>query len=124
MDIFKIINSYSRKEALADGILIDITGMAKQTGFIFPVAITREAMRIITDIPAEIGYQDKNGRLFDMLFMANLFARNWIGDRGEFSVILPHWNNNKIVDKAIFKMIIGPGDNLEPVITIMLPNED
>lgn len=34
------IYSYSREQAIQDGVLIDITGIAKEAGFKWPVAIT------------------------------------------------------------------------------------
>lgn len=37
---FKIIHQYCRKQALADGILIDVTNSAKQTGIKWPLAVT------------------------------------------------------------------------------------
>jgi len=33
-------------------------------------------------------------------------------------------NDNQKLDEVKFKALCGPGDNHEPVITIMLPDED
>ena len=38
-----VISSYTRKQALVDGALIDVGDMAWDAGFKFPVALTRAA---------------------------------------------------------------------------------
>jgi hypothetical protein len=35
-----LIHTDSRRQALADGVLIDVTTTAKEVGFCFPVAVT------------------------------------------------------------------------------------
>ena len=37
---FELIHSYTRKQAIEDGGLIDVSEMAKEAGFKFPVATT------------------------------------------------------------------------------------
>jgi hypothetical protein len=41
----KLISSYARSEseALADGVLVDVTETAREAGFVIPVALTRAA---------------------------------------------------------------------------------
>jgi hypothetical protein len=36
-----LIHSYSRAEAIADGVLVDVTPVAREAGIRFPVALTR-----------------------------------------------------------------------------------
>ncbi|WP_319760545.1 DUF6573 family protein [Maridesulfovibrio sp.] len=38
--LFRMIYSYTRKQAIEDGNLIDVTGQAKETGFKVPVAVS------------------------------------------------------------------------------------
>ena len=38
-----VIFSYTRKQAIEDGVLVDITEMAKEAGIKYPVAITSTA---------------------------------------------------------------------------------
>src|ERR1039458_9449603 len=38
-----VIYSYTRKQAIEDGVLVDITEMAKEAGIKYPVAITSTA---------------------------------------------------------------------------------
>ena len=41
MEDWPVIYSYSRADALGDGQLVDISQLAREAGFVFPVAITR-----------------------------------------------------------------------------------
>ncbi len=41
-DLFgEVISSYTRVQALEDGELIDVSKTAKEAGFVFPIAVTR-----------------------------------------------------------------------------------
>lgn len=67
-----VISVYTRVEALADGVLVDVSSIAKEAGFKFPVAITTELNNTINSIPDEHSYQDREVRLWDVLYMAAL----------------------------------------------------
>ena len=69
-----VISTYSRAQAIDDGVLIDAGSMAREAGFKWPVAATSAAW---CDCVAwsEIDnqkqtYQDESGRLWDVLIMA------------------------------------------------------
>lgn len=125
----EIIHSYTREEALNDGVLIDVSTLVSNTGFKYPVAFTSNLYSKIVDIPKEYSWQDVKGRINDILFMARIKARKAINSSFIFELILPHYKYNSNGDKVIanhinLKATCGPGDNLEPVITIMLVDED
>ena len=43
-DVFgPVVASYSRAQAIEDGVLIDVTAMAREAGFKWPVALTHTA---------------------------------------------------------------------------------
>jgi hypothetical protein len=68
--------------------------------------------------------QDESGRLWDVLYMARYFAKRG-GQR--IACEVRRVPNTKIATApriARFVMVCGPGDNAEPVITIMLEGED
>lgn len=122
----EIIHSYSRADALADGVLVDVTEIAQEAGFKFPTAITSAAYEdcVSWDNSKEKAYQDESGRLWDIFSMA-LYAIRKGGntDTIRFSVLrIP--KGQKRPKMAELKMVIGPGDTPAPVITIMLPDED
>lgn len=121
---FEIISSYSRKDALEDGTLVDVSKLAKEVGFKFPVAFTSNLMGIVEDIPAKFNYQSVEGRIRDILFIASIAAKTANGEQINFKVTVPHYRNNVLINTILLKGICSPGDNLEPVITIMLKDED
>ncbi|MEW6586644.1 MAG: DUF6573 family protein, partial [Nitrospirota bacterium] len=41
---FEVIDTYSRAEAIADGVLVDVTDTAREAGILFPVAVTRSVL--------------------------------------------------------------------------------
>jgi len=115
---------YTRAEAIADGILIDVSEMAGQAGFRYPVALTAALWSDIHAISEEyVGFEDVPGRLWDVLFTARMAAQQSTErDSSSFmySLVL-HTGGN---EEYTVKLVCGPGDNLEPVITLMQPNED
>jgi len=123
---FEVISVYSRSQALADGVLVDTSALAKEAGFVFPVALTETLyhsyLAPALDLVAE--GQSIQGRLWDVLTVLR-FA------------IAKARNTDTILFKVLFlmsacsspvpidlKAICGPGDDGEPVLTIMLPDED
>jgi hypothetical protein len=115
-----VVYSYTRKQAIKDGILVDVTAQAKETGFKVPVAITSTVYDKY--IPSDLHGQDERGRLHDLLWMLFLKARGCEERIIFFEVIFQMTESKQEVIKL--KAIIGPGDTPEPVLTIMLPEED
>lgn len=120
-----IISSYSRADAIADGVLIDVTETARQAGFKFPIAVTAEAWGTLepTEEARSLG-QSESGRLWDLLNVMRWKIRSGgSGSRIDFKIAIDEKGAGRTKDVA-FKSICGPGDNMEPVITILLPWED
>ena len=127
-----IIHRYSRAQALADGVLIDVSPTAAEAGFKVATAVTAAVFDECiewTDDDAKKAktYQDQSGRLWDVLYLGATAARS--PRQRQQSQLLYELN---VVPKPghdhprvrTLKLIIGPGDDAEPVATIMLPNED
>jgi hypothetical protein len=115
-----LIFQYTRSQAIEDGVLIDVSEMGQEAGFKWPVAITAGVWALVNDIPPRHrGLQDPDGRLWDVLWMASWAARRG-GDQTLYRLILHHGRQTY----ATLKLHAGPGDHGEPVITIMLPEED
>ncbi len=111
-----VIHTYSRAQALADGVLVDVTEWASTRemmgGFVIPVAVTAGVWALLE--PPEGSCESIRGRAHDVLWMASLACR---AERPEFRVIIggeeiPMWIH------------IGPGDDHHLVATIMLEGED
>lgn len=121
-----VIFSYTRAQALADGVLVDVTELAKEAGFSIPVAITAAVNAEVftpTEEDAERYGQSPEGRLWDMFNVLRFGIRTC--DPGTdillFTVLIMQDGS---LDEVQLKAIVGPGDNAEPVMTIMYPYED
>ena len=124
-----IIYAYTRKQAIDDGVLIDVSTMAQEAGILFPVAVTPAIWYeyILPDNNLSNHGQSTNGRLWDILWMFRSAAAKSSGSLLFFEVnILQPANTESSVqlELVILKGHCGPGDQGEPVITIMRPDED
>ncbi len=127
----EVIYSYTRAQAIDDGVLIDATEMARDAGFKWPVALTVAAWSDCVawsdaDNERQV-YQDRSGRLWDVLFMASFAVRtaNNANRQLQFDLQrIPRNGRSTTSQRLTLKLILGPGDGGEPVITIMLPGED
>ena len=72
-------------------------------------------------------HQDQSGRLWDVLFMAAYVARAnaEAGPKLRFELyrVLRDGRSTE-AELTTLKLIVGPGDDGEPVMTTLLPNED
>jgi hypothetical protein len=122
---FDLIHSYSRQQAVEDGVLVDVTATAREAGFRYPVALTATVFGAYVEVPPSMSGQDAPGRLWDILWMLRHAIR---GDSEGGPVILFQLlvrNSETAPPRLVtLKSICGPGDDAEPVITIMLPHED
>lgn len=112
------IHSYSRAQGIADGELVDITSTAAEAGFRHPCAVTRALWCAIETIPARVPWQDREGRLWDIVWMAEQAAgKQKPGvSRFVYEVILHRSDIRSQYSQIV--MDCGPGDNAEPVLTV------
>lgn len=123
----EVIHRYTRAQAIADGVLVDVSEMAAEAGFRHPVAMTRglHAEAVAWD-ERNTAHQDEAGRLWDVLMMAAHYGRRAANtDRVTATVLrIPNTRRATVPRKLDFTVHIGPGDTPAPVITLMLPGED
>jgi hypothetical protein len=117
-----VIVVYSRKQALEDGELVDVSQTAREAGIRFPVALTRVVYERYVVVPAGVRGQDESGRLWDILFMFRFALRSGL-NRSAVCFRLSVRNDNRKAQVVHLKAVCGPGDEGEPVITISLPFE-
>ena len=129
-DLFgSVISVYTRTQALADGVLVDVTDTAREAGFVFPVALTHAVWEDCVGWSAEDtkrkgGPQDEMGRLWDVLWMAKLAARKG-GERILFQLYrVPREGRGVRAKLVTLAAHCGQGDDGEPVVTIMMSAED
>jgi len=125
-DDAEVISSYSRAQAIEDGVLVDVSTVAKEAGIKFPVAMTATVWGQYVEVPEGVICQDERGRLWDILWMFRCAAAKFDGDTLHFKLYVRNHNRERPTrqDLVTLKAICGPGDNGEPVVTIMTPEED
>jgi len=119
----ELIYSYTRAEALADGVLVDVSELAAEAGFRIPVALTCGAWQQSVAVPQSCIQQDETGRLWDVLNVLRYAARrNGETDQIQFPVVVQ--NSRDQLETITLIAVIRPGDDGLPVLTVMLPGED
>ena len=121
-----VVYSYTRKQALADGVQVEVTKTAEEAGIRFPMFLTRTVWDAYVTVPPGVTAQDEAGRLWDLVWMtrfAILRARPGV-DR--IPVALYVRNNNRRAKLVKLIATCGPRDIDEPApaITLMMPDED
>jgi hypothetical protein len=69
-----LIHRYSRAQAIADGVLIDVSETARGAGIRWPVALTRAAWAQCVAVPPGVACQDEAGRLWGVLLVLHFAA--------------------------------------------------
>jgi hypothetical protein len=121
-----IIFRYTRADAIRDGALIDVSAVAREAGFKYPVALTAAAWAECVADPPGVECQDEAGRLWDLLWLlrcAILGSRDGAREV-RFAVHVRNDNREGTPPLVRLKALYGPGDQGEPVITVMMPDED
>lgn len=124
-DEFELIHSYSRKQAVEDGVLTDVSEPAREAGIAIPVAVTAAVFQNYVRVPDGVTAQDEAGRLWDVLWMLRWAIsrhREVEGDTLLFTVFV---RNDDTEPKPVkLKAVVHPGDEGEPVVTVLMPDED
>jgi hypothetical protein len=140
----QLIYAYTRQQALADGVQVDVSTTAREAGITFPVFLTRAVWDKYVEVPEGVAngkcgsHQDEAGRLWDIVWMLRfailrarpgtervpvaLYVRNEpdacpVGCR-------PGYPSGARLVKLV--ATCGPLDldDPQPAITVMLPDED
>jgi hypothetical protein len=130
-----MIHSYSRAEAIDDGLLIDVTAQAKLAGFKIPVAVSAAVWAECVEWSHHTSRikrveQSEDKRLAALLRVAASTASAFARSGNDSPVVVFGFNRvprtGPIRSAALMhvKCVIGPGDTLAPVVTILLPDED
>ncbi len=109
-----MISSYTRAQAIEDGVLVEVTDLARRAGFKIHTVVT-------CGVVAEVTAGMDNPRMRQAALLAVLQTLHE-------AIRLP---GNRDTDRIYFDVatwklwsLIGPGDDGEPVLTIMLEGED
>ena len=127
---FEVISVYTRAQAIADGVLHDVTDTAKECGFKIPVAVTSTIWgRWIEASPELQEYgQSTECRLRDLLtvlfFKIRALPKDATPRRLAFRVRFLMDAEKEACEEPELTCDIGPGDAGEPVLTILIPEFD
>ena len=124
-DFGEPIFSYSRKQALEDGWLIDVTDVAREAGISYPVVVTRRVWDelIVPDEASRQAGQDEQGRLWDVLCLLRAaILRGGDATQTQYQASFVFQGNTH--REVSLKAVCGPDDDHKPCITIMCPDED
>ena len=120
------IYTYTRAQAVADGLQVEVTKTAQEAGIRFPMFITRAVYDTYVTVPPGLTGQDEAGRLWDLVWMTRFaIIRSRPGvDRLPVALYV----RNDDVRSRLVKLVATCGpidvDDPAPAITLMMPEED
>jgi hypothetical protein len=121
-----VIYAYTRKQAVADGVQVEVTKTAKEAGISFPVFLTRTVFDAYVAVPEGVTGQDEAGRLWDVCWMLRfaIIRSRSHGDRVPVALYVRNDNHRAKLVKLIAQCGPLDMDDPQPAITVMLPDED
>ena len=120
-----LIFSYTRAQAIADGVLIDVTAQAKEAGFKLHTVVSDNLFGSYITPPTglEGEGQSISGRLHDLfMVLRTAILGKSATDYLELDVLFLMTPGRH--ERVRIIAVVGPGDHGEPVMTIMLPGDD
>ena len=122
----EVIYSYTRKQAIADGVQVEVTKTAQEAGIKFPVFLTRTVFDSFVTVPEGVTGQDEAGRLWDIVWMLRFgIMRSRSGcDRIPVALYVRNTNHKPTLIKLIATCGALDIDDPQPAITVMMPDED
>jgi|ERR1017187_5039986 hypothetical protein len=122
----EVIYSYTRKQALANGVQVDVSTVAAEAGIKYPVFLTRAVFDAYVAVPEGLSGQDEAGRLWDIVCMLRFgIIRSRSGcERIPVALYVRNDNSKPKLVKLVATCNALDIDNPQPAITVMLPHED
>ena len=121
-----VIYAYTRSQAVADGVQVEVTKTAQEAGISFPVFLTRTVFDAYVAVPPDVQGQDEAGRLWDIVWMLRFAILRSRSHTDRVPVALYVRNDNQRA--KLVKLIAQCGpldmDDPSPAITVMMPDED
>jgi hypothetical protein len=134
----EIIFTYTRAQAVANGVQIEVTKTAQEAGIRFPMFLTRAVYDAYVVVPPNVTGQDETGRLWDIIWMTRFAIARSRGHKDRLPVALYVRNEPDAcpvgcakrypTGAKLIKLVAACGpldiDDPSPAITVMLPDED
>ncbi len=122
-----VIYSYTRAQAVADGLQVEVTKTARAAGISFPVFLTRSVFDSFVVVPPGVSCQDEAGRLWDIVWMLRfVIMRARPGVQRIPGALYVRQSDSKRPQLIKLVATCGPldFDEPQPAITVMMPDED
>ena len=120
-----VIYAYTRSQAVADGVQVDVTKTAQEAGIKFPMFLTRAVFDNYVAVPPDVTGQDEAGRLWDLVWMARfaILRSHDHTDRLPVALYVRNDNHRAKLVKLIATCSALDIDDPQPALTLM-PDED
>ena len=122
----KIIYTYSRKQALADGIQVDVSESARQAGIKYPTFLTRAVFDAYVTVPPDVFDQEWRARLWDIMWVTRHAIQK--SEPGADRIVVELFVRNDNRKPRLVKLVAVCSaldiNDATPAITILLPDED
>jgi len=123
-----VVYCYSRKNAIADGLQVEVSSLANEAGFKFPVFLTQSVWQAYVRVPAGVSGQDETGRLWDILHMLKYAIRRSPTEQIgylEFRLFVRNADGQPAQEVTLAAECDALDfDDPSPAITISMPGED
>ena len=106
-----LIFVYTREQAIADGVLIDVTESAKEVGLALHTVVTQGVWAECVSVPDGVTSQDESGRLWDILWMLRyaILKQRKTESQMMFELVVVN-DEEKPAELVKLKAIVGPED--------------
>ena len=121
-----VVYSYTRAQAVADGVQVEVSKVAAEAGIRFPVFLTRTVFDAYVAVPPDVSGQDEAGRLWDVVWMLRFAIQRTKRGVERLPFALYVRNDNRAAKLIKLVAVAGPLDidDPAPAITVMMPDED
>ena len=122
----EVIFAYSRAQAVADGVQVEVSKVAAEAGIRYPMFLTRAVYDAYVTVPPGVTAQDEAGRLWDVVWLTRFAILRAKPGTNRVPVALYVRNDNHRA--KLVKLIAQCGpldiDDPQPAITVAMPDED
>jgi hypothetical protein len=123
-----VVYCYSRKNAIADGVQVEVSSLAKEAGFKFPVFVTQSVWQAYVRVPEGVSGQDETGRLWDLLSLLRYAIRRSPTEQIgylEFRLFVRNADDQPAREVTLVAECDALDfDDPRPAMTISMPGED
>ena len=121
-----VISIYTRTQALQDGVLVDVSDLAREAGFTWPVAVTDHLYHsyIVPALALVAEGGSIQGRLWDVLQVLRYAIRSSTDDTYLRFTVLFQMSPGAAPVPVELVSVPGPDDDGSPCLTLMLEGDD